>query len=300
MQNYDGLLVDLARTAVALEGTGQLNLAKYCRAAEHSLRCSRAAAAGYRIPKAQLPRHVRSIVRRLDRAGLPETIADTLERGAALLEKGGAFEESEFPDPHTCRRCGWTGDDSLELCPRCGAHRLTFERHRPVYWLDAYQVPDVLTRLAANMSLIGETVERIPTSSLDWSPDRERWSATQVVRHILSSQLLLSRRASAILSEDGPSLMLAPAAPPEVPEPDEPIGLKYLAQYRSSRQDTLNRLSSVGVDDWRRSGHHVEYGQLTLVELSSYFAAHELTHIRQLEALRRHVEGSREEADPLP
>jgi len=38
--------------------------------------------------------------------------------------------------------------------------------------------------------------------------------------------------------------------------------------------------------DWWRTGEHEEFGTVTLRQQVSYFAAHELTHLPQIEALR--------------
>lgn len=63
-----------------------------------------------------------------------------------------------------------------------------------------------------------------------------------------------------------------------------------MGAYQSAREDTVARLARIDSAGWQRTGRHEEFGRVTLIEQASYFAAHELTHLRQLEQLRRAAE----------
>jgi hypothetical protein len=65
-----------------------------------------------------------------------------------------------------------------------------------------------------------------------------------------------------------------------------PTALEIFQQYRASRTETLGKLTQVPLADWRRTGRHEEFGVITLRQQISYFAAHEVTHLPQIEALR--------------
>ena len=293
MRGVDDLLVELTSAAEACEATGRLNLGKVCRAAEHALRLSRANELRVDDPRPGLAERLRTLGARLAAAGGPAPLVDRLRAGAGAVERGGALRAEEYPDSLVCRRCGWLAMGEGDSCHRCGAHRLTFRRHRAVYWLTAYDPAEVLVRLESAPGLIGAALVRFTEGTLERAPREGAWSATDVLRHLLSSELLLSRRVSLLLSEDEPSLMTRPDPPPELDTPQEVEALRSFEQYRVSRAATVAVLSGRAPADWDRAGWHVEYGRVTLAEQVSYFAAHELTHLRQLEALRRSVDTTR-------
>lgn len=49
------------------------------------------------------------------------------------------------------------------------------------------------------------------------------------------------------------------------------------------------RLESIPLRDWWRIGQHEEFGTVTLRQQVSYFASHEITHLPQIELLRRQL-----------
>ena len=287
MTGADDLLVELTSVAEACEATGRLNLGKVCRAAEHAVRLGRANAARVDDPRPELAARLRRAGVRLEDAGGPPELVERLRTGAVAVERGGALRAWEYADPLGCRRCGWLARGEDDACPRCGAHPLTFRRHRAVYWLTEYRPREVVEQLGAAPERIGAALRRLPEDALTWAPRPGAWSATEVLRHLRDSQLLLSRRVTLLLTEPEPSLMTRGDPPPEPAEPVDVEAFRFLAQYRASRAATIEVLSGVTSAQWERAGWHVEYGRVTLAEQSSYFAAHELTHLRQLEALRR-------------
>jgi hypothetical protein len=55
--------------------------------------------------------------------------------------------------------------------------------------------------------------------------------------------------------------------------------------YRATRQEILATLESIPLKDWWRTGQHEEFGTVTIRQQVSYFAAHESTHLPQIESL---------------
>lgn len=49
----------------------------------------------------------------------------------------------------------------------------------------------------------------------------------------------------------------------------------------------MHKLEQLPLADWWHTGRHQEFGVVTLRQQVSYFAAHELTHLSQIDALRR-------------
>lgn len=53
-----------------------------------------------------------------------------------------------------------------------------------------------------------------------------------------------------------------------------------------SRNETVEILENIPLRQWRRPAFQEEFGEVNLREQVSYFAAHELTHIRQIVGLK--------------
>ena len=64
-----------------------------------------------------------------------------------------------------------------------------------------------------------------------------------------------------------------------------------LEQYRCSRQSTVNLLTEMPVEGWWRTAQHEEFGSVTILQQASYFAKHERSHLPQIAAIRRTLEG---------
>jgi hypothetical protein len=98
---------------------------------------------------------------------------------------------------------------------------------------------------------------------------------------------VLSFRLDLFLKEEHPILESKAVWTWAANEQDRPpTALEIFQQYRASRTETLGKLTQVPLADWRRTGRHEEFGVITLRQQISYFAAHEVTHLPQIEALR--------------
>ena len=68
---------------------------------------------------------------------------------------------------------------------------------------------------------------------------------------------------------------------------DEPATMADLvARLREQRAQTLIRFGTLTPGQWRRAGHHPEWGRLTVHRLLSQLARHERGHLAELEARR--------------
>ena len=195
----------------------------------------------------------------------------------------------DFPDPYVCRRCGSiTGTVPQSSCDQCGAHPLTFRRFEPIYWLGLYSSHEVLERLEGNPDLLQKAIHPLAPDRLDWTPRGTAWAATDVLRHLRDAQSVLAQRITLILDEDDPPLEFkAVFAWTNQQTEETESGEEIMESYASSRRASVSRLLEIGPEEWRRTGLHEEFGRVTLLEQASYFAAHELTHLRQLEQLSR-------------
>lgn len=72
-------------------------------------------------------------------------------------------------------------------------------------------------------------------------------------------------------------------------EEEHPLStLEIFAEYQATRGKVLAKLEAIPLADWWRTGQHGEFGEVSIKQQVSYFAAHEITHLPQIEALRDH------------
>ncbi len=97
----------------------------------------------------------------------------------------------------------------------------------------------------------------------------------------------MSVRLSLLLEQANPSLESKAVFQWATREKERPPTTQEIFDtYRASRLETIARLESIPLADWWRTGQHEEFGTVTVRQQVSYFAAHEITHLPQIEVLR--------------
>ncbi len=118
-------------------------------------------------------------------------------------------------------------------------------------------------------------------------PQDGGWAIRNTVSHLRDAQGVLSVRLSLLLEQTNPSLESKAVFQWATREEERPPTTHEIFDtYRASRLETIARLESIPLADWWRTGRHEEFGTVTVRQQVSYFAAHEITHLPQIEALR--------------
>jgi hypothetical protein len=271
-----------------LEGEGQYNLAKLTRAAADS--ASRRAAYQIAVPtnRDELVADIERTADALSGLGVDKSLSSALRRGAAAMSQGRLSLIDETPHAYVCRTCGHlTLGEPAEKCPTCGAWPGTYQRFLPVYWLDAFEPFAALERLRQTPVEVAALLRRLPEDVLSRQPEDGGWAIRHIVSHLRDAQGVLSFRVDLFLKEEHPVLeSKAVFAWATNEEERPPATLEIFETYKASREDTLLKLESIPLADWWRVGQHQEFGPVTLRQQVSYFAAHEMTHLPQIERLR--------------
>lgn len=279
--------------ATRLEGEGQYNNAKLLRAAVDSL-CRQAA---YQVATpdrpAELAERIQAAAGNLAELGTDSELLAALDRGAQALHSGRLPLIHETPNPFVCRTCGHILlEPPQEKCPVCSAWPATYQQFPPVYWLNAYHPLPALDRLRQtplNVAslLIGLTVEQLITR-----PRNGGWAIHHTVTHLRDAQGVIDYRIDLFLREESPVLESKAVFAWAGGQEGKPTTTEEIFEaYRASREGMLAKLRDVPLVDWYRSGQHQEFGSVTMLQQVSYFAAHELTHLPQIELLRRELLG---------
>jgi hypothetical protein len=274
----------LCSLATRIEGKGQYNAAKLLRAAADSVARRAAYERGLSTDLDGIGADLEDAIRALRTSSVDSAIVHALERARKHVLAGHQTMVSDFPDAYVCRRCG---ESSLgppkHPCRTCGAWPTTFQRFLPIYWLNELDPPAALQHLRATPLQLDALLDELSEADMARTPEDGSWSIRQAVTHIRDADAVLNTRIKLITEQDNPSLAFAAVfewtagAAAHAVRTDEIVG-----QYRATRKDSLERLRVLRFEDWWRTGRHDEFGTVTLLAQVSYFAAHELTHLRQI------------------
>ncbi len=223
----------------------------------------------------------------LSAMGVGADLVTALRRGAAGLRKGRFTMIDETPDASVCRTCGFVAmGDPTPHCPMCGAWPETFQRFLPVYWLNDLEPLAAIERLRQTSQQVSALIGDVPEFTLGAEPAPGEWSVRNAVTHLRDAQGVLAGRLELMLAQSNPSLTALAVFDWAQNEPNQPPSTREIfAEYTMEREKLLARLETLPLIDWWRTGKHEEFGAVTIRQQVSYFAAHELTHLAQIEQL---------------
>lgn len=290
MQNNEWAteLVHLLALASRMEGKGQYNIAKVLRASADAI----ARRAAYQL---NLTRDTATLIEEIERAKQalvnhevnPDFVA-ALELGQEAMTEGRLPLIDEILHPHVCRRCGqsYLGEPSIP-CPTCGDWPSTFQRFLPVYWLNELEPIAAQEKLRKTPEQIAALLKGLDEQVLSKKPEDGGWSIRQVVTHLRDAQGVLHARIKLLVEQDNPILTSQAVFEWATQEEGKPTATQQIfGTYWTSRKETITLLEGVPLKEWWRAGQHEEFGKVSLKQQVSYFAAHELVHLRQINVLR--------------
>lgn len=288
---WSDALSHLLALATRLEGEGQYNIAKLSRAAADAL--SRQAAFKIVMPTAKdkLINEIEQAVITLSALGMDENLLAALKRGAVALGEGRLPLINETPNAFVCRTCGFiTLNEAAGKCPICGAWATTFKQFLPVYWLNALEPFAALERLRQTPLDVATLLEGLIEETLSQAAEDGGWAIRNIIAHLRDAQGVLSFRLNLLLEQENPYLESKAVFVWATKEEEcPPTTQEIFNVYKASRQETITKLESIPLRDWWRTGQHEEFGTVTLRQQVSYFASHEITHLPQIELLRRQL-----------
>jgi hypothetical protein len=221
--------------------------------------------------------------------GLDKELGEALRRGSAALAEGRIPSITETPHPYVCRTCGHIvlGEPKAK-CPTCGAWPETFQWFAPIYWLDALDPPAAMEKLRQTPRDVADLLDGLPEETMTKEPPDGGWAIRNIITHMRDAQGVLDYRLDLFAKEDHPVLEAkAVWSWAKNKEERPPSTLEIYAEYRATRGKIVSRLEKLPLADWWRTGAHGEFGEVSIKQQVSYFASHELTHLPQIERLRK-------------
>ena len=285
---WTSMLAPLLALALHFEGEGHYSLAKLARSAVDSL--SRRAAYRQMAPmgRRELVKEIERVVGALSGLDVDEGLLAALGRGAKALAEGRLLMIDEAPHPYVCRTCGhMVLGEVTAKCPTCGAWPDTFQWFAPVYWLEALDPPAALHTLRQTPLDVAVLLEGLSEQAMNQQAPDGGWAIRNIISHLRDAQAVLDFRLDLFLKEEHPVLESKAIFEWATSDQDRPPStLDIFADYQVLRAKIIARLESLPLAGWWRTGQHQEFGVVSLKQQVSYFAAHERTHLPQLERLR--------------
>jgi hypothetical protein len=134
-----------------------------------------------------------------------------------------------------------------------------------------------------------ETLLRdLPDDLLHWKPAADRWSIAEVLGHLADLEMVYADRTRRIVTEETPALQkYDPTGTVVVGDYVRGSATENLAFFVKTRRSTIILLRSIPPDSGERAATHSELGNITLHQMLSEWASHDLGHLRQIAELYR-------------
>lgn len=285
------ILVPLLSLALQLEGDGQYNLAKLARATADGLARRAAYQSITPTSKQKLIIDIEKICVTLSNLEVDEELLAAFRLGALALSEDRLPSIHETPNPYVCRTCGYLIlGEAPKKCPVCEARGRTFQRFPPIYWLEALDPPEAMSQLQETPLAVAALMDGITEQAMHQSAEDGGWALRNIISHLRDAQDVFAYRIDLFLKEDDPVLEMKAVWTWARNESEHSSSTREIFEaYLNSRHETITKLKAIPLVDWWRSGRHEEFGRVSIKNQVSYFASHELTHLPQIEKLRRQI-----------
>ena len=149
---------------------------------------------------------------------------------------------------------------------------------------------DLITVYKAGPTRLGGALAGLSGEELKARPRDGKWSAQEIALHVADAEIMGAARMRQAWAEPGAAFA--------VYDPDAwASGLDYwgreskdivaaLMLFSVLRQSGTRLLENAGLEDWKKWGHHLEWGALTVRQLLELYADHAERHIEQIAKLR--------------
>lgn len=143
---------------------------------------------------------------------------------------------------------------------------------------------DPISVLTETPAALARVIASVPQEKRNRRPAPEQWSLAAVVAHLAEAEIALSWRYRQIAEKEGAALSgYDQNVWHRLGDYDSRDTQEALAQFRLLREANLRMFSRLTQEEWQRSGIHAERGRLTMKDLVTQAAGHDLSHLQQAE-----------------
>lgn len=153
---------------------------------------------------------------------------------------------------------------------------------------DFQSLQPALSLLEKTPFLLETMLRDLPETLLRWKPAPERWSIAEVIGHLADLEEVYADCTRRIVTEENPTLEKYDATGTVViGDYTRGSAAENLRSFARTRRATINLLRSIPSDAGGREATHSELGPITLHQMLSEWASHDLGHLRQIAELYR-------------
>lgn len=136
---------------------------------------------------------------------------------------------------------------------------------------------------AAAPDILAQLIEGVTDEELRRRPAPAKWSVVEIIAHLADDELATAWRYHQMIEHSGQKLLsfnqdhwaeLGSYASRDTKE--------ALDLFRLLRQANLRMLDRLSPEEWRCEGQHTERGPMTVRDLATHMAAHDINHINQI------------------
>lgn len=155
--------------------------------------------------------------------------------------------------------------------------------------LDLLGDRDPVDVLATTPEVIEDLTSELDLAVLQKRPEREEWSAEEILGHVFDAEVVYAFRWRITLAQDGARYPgYDQDAWTKLPRPSFP---EMLAAFASLRRANICLIEEVPSEQYSRTGHHEERGPESFEMVVRVVAGHDLAHLKQLEQTLASVGG---------
>ena len=142
---------------------------------------------------------------------------------------------------------------------------------------------------AAMPAKLARAVRGLRAAQLKRRPRTGKWSIQEIVAHLADTELVYGFRLRMMLAQPGSSLQAYDQDlwANRLGYKRQPLG-QLLERIRLLRAENLRLLKRVPRPWWNRYGMHAERGRETVARTVLLLAGHDINHLNQIRAIRRH------------
>jgi hypothetical protein len=149
---------------------------------------------------------------------------------------------------------------------------------------------DVITTLASTPEKLRREIASMSSQEMKTRPAANKWSAQEVLAHLDDiEEVGMRARVAAMIETDNPIL-------PSIDQEKRAEEMKYnrknplksLASFARQRQANVKWLNRLKPAQLKRGGTHQKVGELSVEELVTEWAFHDLGHLKQILEIKRY------------
>ena len=138
----------------------------------------------------------------------------------------------------------------------------------------------LIQTLAGFPAKLQDLVQSMSSDAFDWQPEPDEWNAQMVLAHLLHCEPYFRKRLDRIVQEECPDL---PYFGPEQAIPySEQSCEELLLAFEQQRKETLKKIYTYTLEDWKRPARHATQGQTTFEGQIQVIVNHDLEHLGQV------------------